>query len=90
MFFTITAPLAARGIVGGMLLAFARALGEFGATIMVAGNIPGKTLNALARHIFQDVQTGEDDNAFRLLGISVVIAFAAVWLSEFLLRRKKR
>jgi molybdate transport system permease protein len=50
VFFTITVPLASRGIVGGMLLAFARALGEFGATIMVAGNIPGKTSDNLARH----------------------------------------
>ena len=51
VFCTITLPLAARGIIGGMILAFARALGEFGATIMVAGNIPGQDLDALARHL---------------------------------------
>jgi molybdate transport system permease protein len=88
VFFTITVPLAARGIVGGMLLAFARALGEFGATIMVAGSIPGKT-QTLSLAIFQNVQLGEDSHAFRLLGVSVVLAFAAVWSSEFFLRRKK-
>jgi molybdate transport system permease protein len=88
VFCTITLPLASRGIVGGMLLAFARALGEFGATIMVAGNIPGRT-STLSLAIFQSVQLGQDANAFRLLGVSVVLAFAAVWSSEWLLRRKK-
>src|SRR5438067_5579501 len=76
VFFTITAPLALRGILGGMVLAFARALGEFGATIMVAGNIPGQT-STLALSIFQAVQLGQDAYAFRLLGISTVLAFIA-------------
>lgn len=88
VFFTITVPLAARGIIGGMLLAFARALGEFGATIMVAGSIPGKT-QTISLAIFQNVQLGEDAAAYHLLGISVVLAFIAVWSSEFFLRRKK-
>jgi len=89
VFCTITLPLASRGIAGGMLLAFARALGEFGATIMVAGNIPGHT-STLSLAIFQSVQLGQDTTAFRLLGVSVVLAFAAVWTSEWLLRRKRR
>jgi molybdate transport system permease protein len=89
VFFTITLPLAARGIVAGMILAFARALGEFGATIMVAGNIPGKT-STLSLAIFQDVQLGNDSHAFLLLGVSVVLAFAAVWCSQSLLRRKMK
>jgi molybdate transport system permease protein len=88
VFFTITLPLAARGVIGGMLLAFARALGEFGATIMVAGNIPGKT-STLSLAIFENVQLGDDPRAFRLLGVSVLLAFTAVWCSEFFLRRKK-
>lgn len=88
VFCTITLPLASRGIVAGMILAFARALGEFGATIMIAGNIPGKT-STLSLAIFQDVQLGQDSNAFRLLGVSVVLAFLAVWSSELLLRRKR-
>jgi len=87
VFFTITAPLAFRGILGGMILAFARALGEFGATIMVAGNIPGKT-STLSLSIFQSVQLGHDADAFRLLAISTVLAFVAVWSSELLLRRR--
>ncbi len=89
VFWTITLPLASRGIIAGMLLAFARALGEFGATIMVAGNIPGQT-STLSLAIFQSVQLGQDDNAFRLLGVSVLLAFAAVWSSEWLMRRKKK
>jgi len=88
VFFTITVPLAGRGIVGGMLLAFARALGEFGATIMVAGSIPGKT-QTISLAIFQNVQLGDDAHVYRQLGVSVVLAFAAVWCSEFFLRRKK-
>ncbi len=85
----VSLPLAARGVIGGMLLAFARALGEFGATIMVAGNIPGKT-STLSLSIFQNVQLGQDAAAFRLLGVSVVLAFAAVWGSEWLLRHRRR
>jgi molybdate transport system permease protein len=88
VFFTISVPLALRGIVSGMLLAFARALGEFGATIMVAGNIPGKT-STLSLTIFQSVQDFQDTEAFRLLGVSVVLAFAAVWSSELVMRRGK-
>ena len=85
---TISVPLAARGILSGMLLAFARALGEFGATIMVAGNIPGRT-STLSLTIFQSVQDFQDTEAFRLLGVSVVLAFVAVWTSELVMRRKK-
>jgi molybdate transport system permease protein len=88
LFITVTLPLALPGIIAGMMLAFARALGEFGATIMVAGNIPGKT-STLSLAIFENVQLGDDPRAFRLLGVSVVLAFTAVWCSEFFLRRKK-
>ncbi len=87
VFCTITVPLAARGLIAGLILAFARALGEFGATIVVAGNIPGQT-STLSLAIYQSVQLGNDPHAYRLLGISVGLAFLAVWLSEILLRRK--
>src|SRR5215472_6632785 len=89
VFFTISIPLAARGILAGMILAFARALGEFGATIMVAGNIPGKT-STLSLSIFENVELGQDAHAFRLLGVSVVLAFAAVWCSQLLMQRKAK
>jgi molybdate transport system permease protein len=88
VFCSITLPLASRGVVGGMILAFARALGEFGATIMVAGNIPGKT-STLSLAIFQSVQLGQDMHAFRLLAVSTALAFIAVWSSEWLMRRRK-
>ena len=89
VFWTITVPLARRGLLAGVLFAFARALGEFGATIMVAGNIPGET-STLSLAIYQSVQLGEDPRAFRLLGLSVVLAFAAVWSSELLQRRARK
>jgi molybdate transport system permease protein len=87
VFLTITLPLAARGILSGLLLAFARAIGEFGATILVAGNIPGRT-TTLSLAIYNHVQLGRDADAFRLLGIAVLIAFLAVWTTEAFLRRR--
>jgi molybdate transport system permease protein len=87
VFFTISLPLAKRGIIAGVILAFARALGEFGATIMVAGNIPGQT-STMALQIFHSVQLGEDAHAWRLLMVSALIAFGAVWTSESLLRKR--
>lgn len=86
-FFAITLPLARRGLLAGCVLAFARALGEFGATVMIAGMIPGETIT-LALGIYHEVQLGHDDAAYALLGISAVLAFAAVAVSEWLLRRK--
>jgi len=85
---TITLPLARRGLVSGVLLAFARALGEFGATILVAGNIPGRT-TTLATAIYTHEQLGEDAAAFRLVAAGVALAFAAVWGSEWLLRARR-
>lgn len=87
VFVTVTLPLAARGIIAGTILAFARALGEFGATVIVAGNIPGKTAT-LSLSIYSLVQLGHDEAAFRLLVISVLIAFGAVWASELILRKQ--
>jgi molybdate transport system permease protein len=86
VFLTITLPLARRGILAGTLLAFARALGEFGATIMVAGNIPGET-TTLSVAIYQHVQLGEDASVWKLAAVSAIIAFVAVWLSNRLTRR---
>src|SRR5581483_26451 len=71
VFFTITVPLARRGILGGMLLAFARALGEFGATVMVAGNMPGQT-TTVSLAIFQNWELGRDGAAYRFIAISTI------------------
>lgn len=86
-FFSVTLPLALRGLVAGGVLAFARALGEFGATMMIAGMIPGETIT-LAIGIYHSVQLGRDTEALRLLAISVALAFAALWLGERVLRRR--
>lgn len=85
-FFTVTLPLSLRGLVAGGVLAFARALGEFGATIMIAGMIPGETIT-LALGIYHDVQLGRDTDALGLLAISIGLAFAALWICERLMRR---
>ncbi len=87
VFFSITLPLAMRGILGGAVLAFARALGEFGATMLIAGAIPGKTAT-LSVTIYNLIQLGHDDAAARLVLISIGFSFTAVLVSEFLTRRK--
>jgi molybdate transport system permease protein len=89
VFFAITVPLAFKGIVAGALLAFSRALGEFGATILLAGNIPGQT-QTLSLAIFSLVQTGKDTEAYVLLAITVALAFIFVWSSEWLLRTTRK
>lgn len=83
---TVTLPLAARGILAGAVFAFARALGEFGATILVAGNIPGLT-TTISTAIYSDIQLGHDSHAWRLLAVSVIFTFGAVWCSDWLVRR---
>jgi len=87
--FVITIPLAYKGIIAGALLAFSRGLGEFGATILLAGNIPGKT-QTLSLAIYNFVQVGKDSEAYTLLGITVALAFLFVWWSEWLLRSAKK
>lgn len=86
-FFRVTLPLAWRGVLTGALLAFSRALGEFGATVLVAGNIPGRT-QTLSLAIFHRTQLGQDAEALRLAGIATLIAFAAIYATEFLARRR--
>lgn len=85
--FTVTIPLAARGILAGFLLSFARAIGEFGATILVAGNIPGKT-TTLSLAIYSLVQLGKDQDAYLLVLVAAFLAFGAIFLSEALVRTK--
>ena len=81
VFWTITFPMAYRGVIGGTILGFSKSLGEFGATIMVAGNIPGKT-QTMALAIFSAVHLGENVSVYRLVFISTVVAFVALWLTE--------
>jgi molybdate transport system permease protein len=86
-FFTITVPLARRGLMAALVLGFARSLGEFGATIMVAGNIAGQT-RTLPLAIFSvAAQPGGMDEAWRLVGLSLLLACGALVASEWLERR---
>jgi len=85
VFFTISLPLASRDVLAGALLGFSRAVGEFGATIVVAGSLPGRT-RTVAVAMFNYIETGQDSHAGALLAVSVVIAFTAVWVSNLLVR----
>ena len=87
VFSTVTLPLASRTILAGATLGFSRALGEFGATIVVAGSIPGRT-RTLAVGIFSFTEAGQDRAAAVLVAISVAIAFAAVLVSNRLARMR--
>jgi molybdate transport system permease protein len=80
IFFRITLPLAWRGILAGTLLAFARALGEFGATLMVAGSIPGKT-QTLSIAVYEAVQAGQDDLANLLVLLTSATCIAVLLLA---------
>jgi molybdate transport system permease protein len=86
VFATITLPLASPALLAGAVLGFARALGEFGATIMIAGSIPGST-RTLAVAIYSFTDTGRDRDAAMLVGVSAAIAFVALWLSNRLSSR---
>lgn len=86
---TITIPLAYRGILAGTLLGFVRAVSEFGATIIVAGNIPGKT-QTLPLAIYSRVIAGDDALAIRLIAVSVGLAVATLLLHNQLLGRTRR
>jgi molybdate transport system permease protein len=86
VFFTVTLPLARPAVIAGAVLGFARALGEFGATIMIAGSIPGST-RTLAVAIYSFAETGRDREAAVLVGISAAIAFAALCVSNWMTSR---
>jgi molybdate transport system permease protein len=87
VFWTISLPLAWPSVLGGAVLAFARALGEFGATIVVAGSIPGET-RTLAVGIYSLTETGQDAQAMTLVLVSIVIAFVALWMANRLVERR--
>lgn len=79
VFFRVLVPLAYRGLLAATTLAFARALGEFGATLMVAGNIPGRT-QTLPLSLYSSVQGGRDDDARTAALVLTAVAFAALGL----------
>ena len=77
IFFRVSLPLAWRGILAGLLLSFARALGEFGATLMVAGSIPGRT-QTLSIAVYEAVQAGQDDAANFLVAVTSIVCIAVL------------
>jgi molybdate transport system permease protein len=89
-FLTVTLPLALPGVIAGMILSFARALGEFGATITFVSNIPGETQTISAAIYTLTQVPGGDTAAMRLVVVAVVIALAALIASEWFARRAAR
>jgi molybdate transport system permease protein len=90
VFFTMTLPLAGPGVIAGAVLAFAKALGEFGATITFVSNIPGET-QTLSSAIYGLMQVpGGEAGIWRLTAVAVAISFAAVMASEWLVQRQRR
>ncbi len=87
IFLTVTLPLAWPGILAGLVLSFARALGEFGATLMVAGNIPGKT-QTIPLAIYFAVETGDTDAARNLVLVITLLSFATVFWFNWWSRNK--
>ena len=88
VFLRVTLPLAWRGILVGLLLAFARALGEFGATLMIAGSIPGKT-QPLSIAVYEAVQAGNDVLATQLVVLISVVCVAVLWITNHFVRAKE-
>jgi len=86
-FMTVTFPLAMPGIVSGTVLAFCRAIGEFGATLMVAGNIPGKT-QTVPTAIYYAVETGKTEQANILVGVMTIFSFILIFSLNSWLKRK--
>jgi molybdate transport system permease protein len=87
VFFLITLPLAWRGILAGAMLAFARAMGEFGATLMVAGNLPGRT-QTVSMAVYDAVQSGNDSLGLTLVLITSAAFMVILVLSGRMLRTK--
>ncbi len=88
-FANTTLPLASRGLLAATILGFTRAIGEFGATVTIAGNIPGRT-QTLASAIYSAQQVGDDRQAYVLLAIALAVGFAAILASEHLSRQRPR
>ena len=88
-FFRYTLPLASRGLLAAAILGFTRAIGEFGATVTIAGNIPGRT-QTLASAIFSAQQVGDNTSAYVLVSIALLIGFASIFAAEHLSSQRQR
>lgn len=86
-FFGYTLPLASRGLLAAVILGFTRAVGEFGATIILAGNVPGRT-QTLSSAIFSAQQAGREQEADILLLIALGVGFTAIFITEYLSQKQ--
>jgi len=87
VFLMVTLPLAGRGLLAAMILGFTRAMGEFGASVVIAGNIPGRT-QTLSSAIYSAQQSGNETQASILLGVALMVGFVAIFLTEWLSRTR--
>jgi len=87
IFATVTLPLAARGITAGVILGFARALGEFGVTLMIGGDIPGETQTATL-YIYDQIMANRDTTAYGMIAVLTATAIAVLWAVNHLNRRR--
>lgn len=87
IFATVTLPLAARGITAGVILGFARALGEFGVTLMIGGDIPGETQTATI-YIYDQIMANRDASAYGMIAVLTATAIAVLWGVNHLNRRR--
>ena len=87
-FWTITIPLCKKGLIASILLGFARGLGEFGATLIIAANIPGRT-QTLPLAMFTELQAGNDNSVLRLILLSLILTFLTLLIHHVLIRKRK-
>jgi molybdate transport system permease protein len=87
IFASVTLPLAARGIIAGVILGFARALGEFGVTLMIGGDIPGETQTATL-YIYDQIMANRDTSAYGMIAVLTATAIAVLWAVNHLNRRR--
>ncbi len=89
IFWRVLLPMALPGVASGAILAFARALGEFGATLMIAGNIPGRT-QTMPLAIYMAIQSGDEDKAAAWAGLLLALSFGMILAMNYFTRRDKR
>lgn len=89
IFFRVMLPVARPGVMAAVILAFARALGEFGATVMIAGNIPGRT-QTMSVAVYTAMQSNNRELAFRWVAVIMLISFASMFLMNYTVERDRR
>ncbi len=89
IFFRIVIPNSFGGLISGIILTFARALGEFGATMMLAGNIPGKT-QTISTAVYSAMSAGNEDLAYKWVAVNLIISFTVIFMMNFILYKQNQ